>query len=162
MRYSLAEQGRTFVIRLEDGEIIHETIERFAREQSIQSASLLVVGGADEGSRLVVGPEEGGTQPVTPMEHILGDVHEIAGVGTLFPDETGRPVLHMHIACGRESSTVTGCVRRGVRVWQFVEVILTELTGTGATRILDAQMGFMILDPAPGSHSGTPAKGDCS
>jgi len=32
----------------------------------------------------------------------------------------------MHMACGREEETITGCVRRGVRTWHVLEVILTE------------------------------------
>jgi predicted DNA-binding protein with PD1-like motif len=42
------------------------------------------------------------------MAHIIEDVHEIFGTGTLFPDEEGNPVLHMHMACGRNNNTVTG------------------------------------------------------
>ena len=56
MRYSTARMGRIFVIRLEDGEVLHETIERFAAEQGIGAAALIIVGGVDEGSKLVVGP----------------------------------------------------------------------------------------------------------
>lgn len=147
MRFSTARQGRIFVIRLEDGEILHETIERFAEAQGIRAAALIVVGGADEGSRLVVGPEEGRAIPVNPMTHILDQVHEIAGVGTLFPDEGGKPVLHLHLACGRRESTVTGCVRTGVKIWQIGEIILWELTGTTAVRKLDPQLGFKLLNP---------------
>jgi predicted DNA-binding protein with PD1-like motif len=147
MRYSTARLGRIFVIRLEDGEILHETIERFAAEQGIRAAALIIVGGADEGSRLVVGPEKGRSVPVNPMTHILDDVHEIAGTGTLFPDEEGKPVLHMHIACGREAATVTGCVRTGVTIWHIGEVILFELTDTPAIRKIDPQLGFKLLSP---------------
>jgi predicted DNA-binding protein with PD1-like motif len=60
MRYSTARMGRIFVIRLEDGEVLHETIERFAEEQGIRAAALIIVGGADEGSRLVVGRKRDG------------------------------------------------------------------------------------------------------
>lgn len=147
MKYSPARTGRAFVIRLEDGEVIHEVIERFAAEQRIRAATLIVVGGADLGSRLVVGPAEGRAHPVVPMEHALEDVHEITGTGTLFPDENGKPVLHMHIACGRKASTVTGCVRTGVKVWQIMEVILLELTDTTSVRKLDAATGFKLLSP---------------
>jgi predicted DNA-binding protein with PD1-like motif len=147
MRYSTARMGRIFVIRLEDGEILHETIERFAAEQEIRAAALIVVGGADTGSRLVVGPEEGRTVPVNPMTLVLDNVHEIAGTGTLFPDEEGKPVLHMHVACGRESATVTGCVRTGVKIWHIGEVILFELTDTPAIRKVDPQLGFKLLCP---------------
>jgi len=147
MRYSEARQGRCFVIRLEDGDVLHEEIERFAAQQGIRAASLIVVGGADEGSRLVVGPEQGRASPVVPMEHVLDNVHEVAGVGTLFPDGQGKPMLHVHMACGRNSSTVTGCVRRGVKVWQVMEIVLIELVGTSAARKLDAATGFELLEP---------------
>ena len=81
MRYSTAQMGRIFVIRLGDGEVLHETIERFAEEQGIGAAALIIVGGADEGSKLVVGPEKGRDVPVNPMTQILNGVHEITGTG---------------------------------------------------------------------------------
>ena len=147
MKYSEAKQGRTFVIRLEDGDIIHEELEEFARVHSINAAAVIAVGGADEGSKLVVGPEQGRSATIMPIEHVLGDVHEISGVGTIFPDKDHNPVLHMHIACGREESTVTGCVRRGVKVWHLLELILFELLDSSASRIFDEQTGFELLEP---------------
>jgi predicted DNA-binding protein with PD1-like motif len=147
MKVSQAKQGRVFVIRLEDGDVVHEEIERFAREQSIKAAALIIIGGADEGSKLVVGPEQGREKPVVPMEHILDSVYEIAGTGTLFPDEEDNPVLHMHMACGRNTSTVTGCVRRGVKVWHIMEVILFELVDSSGVRVLDPEIGFKLLEP---------------
>ena len=147
MKYSQAEQGRVFVIRLEDGDIIHEELERFAREKSITAAALIIIGGADKGSTLIVGPEEGRAEPVVPMEHVLDNVREVAGTGTLFPDENGEPLLHMHMACGRNESTVTGCIRRGVKVWQLMEVVLFELVDSTAVRRLDDAIGFPLLEP---------------
>ncbi len=147
MRYSEAAQGRIFIIRLEDGEIFHEVIERFAREKGIERGFLNVVGGADKGSRLVVGPEESRAYPVNPMVHELYDAHEIVGTGTLFPDDEGNPVVHLHMACGREENTVTGCVRSGVTVWQVMEVILVELLGSTARRLPDKASGFKLLIP---------------
>ena len=147
MKYSEAKHGRIFVIRLEDGDIVHDEIERFAREKSIGAAALIIVGGADQKSKVVVGPEKGRATPVIPMEHVLDEVHEIAGVGTLFPDDAGNPVLHMHMACGRKSSTITGCIREGVRVWHVMEVILFELADTTGVRTHDSETGFKLLQP---------------
>ncbi|MBN1548372.1 MAG: DNA-binding protein [Syntrophaceae bacterium] len=147
MKYSQAKQGRIFVIRLEDGDILHEEIERLAAAQGIRAGALLAVGGADTGSTLVVGPDKGRVKPIVPLEHVLDDVHEVAGVGTLFPDDTGKPVLHMHGAFGRKETTVTGCVRTGVRVWHVLEVILIELTDTAASRLPDEATGFKLLQP---------------
>jgi len=147
MKYSEAKHGRIFVIRLEDGDIVHDEIERFAREKSIGAAALIIVGGADQKSKVVVGPERGRATPVVPMEHVLDEVHEIAGVGTLFPDDAGNPVLHMHMACGRKSSTITGCIREGVRVWHVMEVIVFELADTTGVRTHDSKTGFKLLHP---------------
>ncbi len=147
MKFSEAKPGRIFILRLENGDILHEAIESFAREQQINAAALMVLGGADGGSKLVVGPEQREVRPVVPMEAILGNVHEISGVGTLFPDTAGQPVLHMHIAAGREEKTITGCVRRGVAVWQVMEVVLWELTETSGKRVIDTTTGFELLQP---------------
>ena len=84
MKVSEAKMGRVFVIRLEDGDILHEE---------------------------------------------------------------GNPILHMHLACGRGDQTITGCVRRGVKVWHVLEIILTELTGTRAVRRPDTATGFNLLSP---------------
>jgi len=147
MKYSEAKSGRVFVIRLEDGDIVHEEIERFAQEKSIRSAALIVIGGADEGSRLVVGPEAGRAVPMVAMEQALENVHEVAGTGTLFPDEAGTPLLHMHMACGREGKTVTGCIRQGVQVWQVMEVILFELVDSTGARVHEPATGLKLLKP---------------
>lgn len=147
MKYSEAKPGRIFVIRLEDGDIVHETIEKFAQEQNIGAAALVILGGADRGSKIVVGPEAGRTKPVVPMQRILADVHEVSGIGTLFPDEKGNPILHMHMACGRQAETVTGCIRTGVKVWHVMEAILFELTDSTGKRIMDPQTGFKLLIP---------------
>lgn len=148
MRYSEAKQGRRFVVRLDDGEILHDEIEKFAIDQGIRAAAVIAVGGADKGSKLVVGPEEGRAEKINPMEHTLADVCEISGTGTIFPDEEGNPILHMHMACGRKGETVTGCVRAGVKVWHVMEIIIDEITDTEAKRTIDESTGFKLLQPS--------------
>jgi len=150
MKFSEAQTGRTFIIRLEDGDILHEEIERFAADREIRAATLSAVGGVDAGSHLIVGPAGGRAPDIVPMETVLDNVYEATGSGTLFPDEAGHPVLHMHLACGRGEKTITGCVRRGVKVWHVLEVILIELTGTRAVRRMDTATGFKLLDPVCG------------
>lgn len=145
MKYSECKPGRIFVICLENGDIVHKEIEQFARNHSIRAASLMIIGGADKGSKLIVGPETRTATPVSPLSIVLENVHEIVGAGTLFPDQEGNPVLHMHMACGRKSSTETGCIRRGVRVWHTMEVILFELIESEGKRVFDSETGFNLL-----------------
>ena len=145
MKFSLCKPGRIYVVCLENGDIVHEEIEKFAHSQSITAAFLTIIGGADKGSQLIVGPEHEKELPISPMEHILQNVHEIVGAGTLFPNQEGNPVLHLHMACGRRSSTKTGCIRRGVKVWYTMEAIVFELLESTGRRILDPQTGFALL-----------------
>lgn len=147
MKYSEAKSGRVFVLRLEDGDVVHEVIESFARKQGIMAASMIVLGGADAGSTIVTGPEQGRAPIIVPKTRVLDNVHEVAGTGTLFPDEAGTPVLHLHMACGRGGSTITGCVRNGVRVWHVMEVILYELLDSTGKRKKDRATGFDLLVP---------------
>ena len=148
MKYSQASLGRVFVVRLEDGDVVHECLERFAHEQAIRSAGLIVLGDADAGSRLVAGTEAGRADPLEFVERVLDDAHEVAGVGTIFPDEVGNPLPHVHLACGRKDSLVVGCVRPGVRVWHVMEVIVIELLDCTAVRRFEAGLpGFKLLNP---------------
>ena len=71
MKYSQAGLGRIFVIRLEDGDIVHEEIEKFAREKKISAASLIVLGGADAKSVLVTGPEQGRAKKIVPKSEVI-------------------------------------------------------------------------------------------
>lgn len=147
MKYSEAKHGRVFILRLEDGDVVHETIERFAHEHGSHAAALIAVGGADEGSRFVVGPETGRGKDVNPLEHVLTGVHEVAGTGTLFPNEKGEMIIHMHMAAGRRDQTVTGCIRKGVKVWHVLEVILFELLDSTAVRRFEPATGFELMQP---------------
>ncbi len=145
MQYSEGRIGRVFAIRLEHGERMPDTLEAFAAEKGVRSGMAIMVGGADEGSRFVVGPEDGHTMPPVPMVNALSGVHEVAAVGTLFPDEEGRPVLHMHAAFGRGDQTQSGCIREGIVTWQVLEIVLIETVGVDAARVPDAETGFRLL-----------------
>jgi len=147
MKYTKATQGRAFILRLENGEIVHEVIENFAAKNLIRVASVSIIGGAAKGSRLVVGPEDGDAKPVIPTVHVLDNVYEVTGTGTIFPDDQGEPMIHMHMACGRGSSTITGCIRSGVKVWHIMEVVILELSGASGKRVMDPEIGFKLLRP---------------
>ncbi len=146
MNYDEANVGRVFILRLDDGEIIHEVIESFAAKKYISSALCFFVGGAENKSKIVVGPKDGDAPKIEPMTTLLKGVHEACGVGTIFPDESGKPKLHMHASFGRNDNAVTGCVRMGVEVWCIGEVVILELTGSSAKRVKDKTTGFELLE----------------
>ena len=137
--------GRVFVLRLEDGDVVPECIERFAEEKGISVGHVILVGGIGDGE-IVVGPRRSEERPPEPMLLPVDSAHEVVGVGVLAPNEDGKPVLHIHAALGRSGQTMTGCLRPGVSTWLVGEAILYEITGTTATRLPDKESGFNLLE----------------
>lgn len=146
MNYTQTSLGRIFVLRLHKNERLHEVIERFAKEKHVKSGMCFFLGGAEDKSKVVVGPKDSKAMPPEPMVMLLKGVHEGYGVGTLFTDEEGTPKLHMHASFGRNENSVTGCVRMGVDVWQIGEVVIFEFTGGSAKRAKNKETGFELLE----------------
>lgn len=144
MKTAQASLGRVFVLRLEDGDTVPQCVEEFAAENNVQRAFLAMIGGVGQG-KLVVGPKQGDAPKIEPMTWSVPDVCEAAAVGTIFPDEQGRPKLHMHSALGRGDETHTGCVRLGIGVWKICEVILFEILGD-MVRKIEPKFGFEVLE----------------
>ncbi len=146
MKYTEASQGRVFILRMEHGDKIPDLIEEFAQKQQVKSALVFWLGGADTGSRVVVGPEDGAVPKPIPMVTRLLGTSEALGLGTLFCDEKGYPKLHLHASFGRNREAITGCTRDGVDIWQIGEVIVLELINVAALRKVDPQTGFELLE----------------
>jgi predicted DNA-binding protein with PD1-like motif len=146
LNYTEAKLGRIFILRLHQGERLHEVIEKFAAEKQVSNALCLFLGGAEDKSKVVVGPKDGTALPPEPMVTLLKGVHEACGVGTIFADEQGKPKLHMHASFGRNDAAVTGCVRMGVDVWQIGEVVILELAVLSAKRAKNEDTGFEFLE----------------
>jgi predicted DNA-binding protein with PD1-like motif len=136
--------GRIFILRLHSGEIVHETLETFAEKNDIKSAVCLFLGGAEDKSKLVVGPKDGNALPVEPMTTMLKGVHEGCGVGTIFCNSEGKPKLHMHGSFGRNDNAITGCMRAGVEIWSIGEVVMFEFNSS-AKREKEPKTGFALL-----------------
>ena len=146
MKASQGQIGRVFVIRLEDGDVVPECIERFAAEQGVSVGHAVLIGGIG-GGQVVVGPRRSDQMPPEPMLLPIDAAHEVVGLGVLAPGEDGRPVLHIHAALGRAGGTMTGCLRPGVTTWLVGEVVLYEILGTDARRVTDDACGFALLEP---------------
>jgi uncharacterized protein len=145
MQYCEARQGRVFILRLEEGERLNDSIEKFAREQQISHGLAFFLGGSADGSKVVVGPEAN-REKIIPMIHALKGEQEVLALGTLIPNEAGEPVLHMHGAAGREGQATVGCTRAGVNVWLIGEVVLLEILGADSVwRQKDPATGFQLL-----------------
>jgi predicted DNA-binding protein with PD1-like motif len=137
--------GRVFVLRLEDGDVVPDCIERFAAEKNISVGQVVLVGGIGSG-QVVVGPEDSVTMPPHPTLLPINGAHEVVGVGIIAPDKDGRPVLHIHASLGRADKALTGCLRPGVTTWLVGEAIIYEILGAKAARLPDKKSGFDLME----------------
>ena len=148
MKATEGQIGRIFILRLEDGDIIPECIERFAEGKGITAGQVILIGGIG-GGEVVVGPRRSDEMPPEPMLLPLDGAHEVAGVGVLAPGEDGKMALHIHAALGRSGKTTTGCLRPGVTTWLVGEAVIFEILGVNAKRVLSEETGFALLEVVP-------------
>ncbi len=137
--------GRVFIVRLEDGDVVPDCLEAFAKEKGIKTAQVVLIGGIGRG-QVVSGPRWTDEMPPDPVLLPVDGAHEVAGVGIIAPDEQGNPVLHIHAALGRGGRTLTGCLRPGVTTWLVGEAVIYEILGVDAKRLPDTASGFNLLD----------------
>lgn len=143
MQYEAATAGRIITIRLSEGEPVYESITAVAVKEKVTRAVLWIIGGV-KNSRVVVGPERDDERPLVPMQVFLPDSREIVACGTLFPNETDEPSLHIHASFGKSGTTVTGCPRLSLDCWLVTEIIMIEIAGGTAFRKAD-ENGFQLL-----------------
>jgi predicted DNA-binding protein with PD1-like motif len=146
MKYTEANLGRIFILRLEHGDRLPDVIEEFAKNHQIKSAIVHFLGGADTKSKVVVGPEDGTAAELRPMVTELMGTSEAMGTGTIFLNESDTPKLHLHAAFGRNRETIAGCTREGVKIWHIGEVVIFELLHTKAKRKVDLVTGLELLE----------------
>lgn len=147
MRAAEMRDGRVFVLRLEEGEVLHESIEKFCRENGVVNATVIAVGGVDAGSQFVSGPTMPIEGKIVPIVHTVDAPSELTGTGTVFPDEEGNPILHMHGSVGREGRSSTGCFRKRMVVWLVMEVVIREIVGEGPVRtVSDPRIDAKLME----------------
>lgn len=142
MQYSEGRAGRVFVLRLDDGEDLLASIERFVIEKMIDSAMIHILGALREG-QIVTGPEKP-VIPPTPHFEPLRDGWEMIGLGTVYPSDEG-PKIHLHASFGRGKSALTGCLRAESSAFLILEAVVFEISGTTARRERDERTGLHLL-----------------
>ena len=142
MQYSEGSLGRVFVLRMDDGEDLLESIQKFVEEKCIESGMMLFLGAMKEG-RAVTGPEEP-VIPPTPHFETFDSAWEVFGMATVYPSTDG-PKIHIHSSMGRGRAALVGCIRDKAQVYLIVEAVLIEFKGLGARRELDERTGLYLL-----------------
>ena len=143
MEYQAGKVGRVIVARLFEGEDLYAQVQALAAKENLRGAVVLAVGGLRR-AKVVVGPKDP-HGPIQPQFRDFDDAREIVAVGTIFPDDSDQPVLHLHAGIGRGSETLVGCPRGGASIFCVLELIVIEIDGIDARRLMDPAVGLNLL-----------------
>ncbi len=86
MKYTEGHIGRVFILRLEDGDLLPQTIEQFAKEKQINHGHVTMIGCVSSGE-VVVGPRKTDEMPPDPMKVPIEGAHETIATGVLVINE---------------------------------------------------------------------------
>lgn len=139
MEYRSGTVGRVFAVRFDEGEDFLAGLTSLVQKENIRSGWFHMLGGFREAD-VVTGPR----QPVMPPEPVWREVREareVLGFGSIFWDGP-EPKFHIHAALGHHGDTLTGCVRKGTKIYLVLEVYITEICDMDAQRPWFAEGGF--------------------
>jgi predicted DNA-binding protein with PD1-like motif len=142
MQYSEGRIGRIFVLRMDHGEDMIESLQMFLEEKGIESCTALFLGAMLDG-RAVTGPKRPEVPP-SPNFEAYESAWEVFGMATVYPSADG-PRLHIHSGLGRGRDALLGCIRDKARVYLVVEMVLLEICGLEAERIWNEEMQLFLL-----------------
>jgi len=143
MQYSEGRMGRVFVLRIDHGEDLIESLKKFLSLKKIESCMALFLGALLDG-RAVTGPKKPEIPPIPNFE-AYQSAWEVFGMATIYPSKEG-PKLHIHSGFGRGRDSLTGCIRDKAEVYLIVEAVLFEIYGLEAERVLDEKMQLFLPD----------------
>lgn len=137
--------GYNYLVRLDKGEYLMESLERFVRETQLQGAWVSGIGGALEAELGFYDLETKQYQ----YQRFEGLSEIVSLAGSLAFDENGKLIVHLHGVFGdKQYQTLGGHVKdlvAGATVELFV-----HLSQLPVRRKLDGEVGLPLLDLSKG------------
>jgi uncharacterized protein len=138
--------GSAWLLRLDDGQDLFETLSAFAAREDIRAAA--VAFGIGMFRRATVGYWDG--QQYRPCE--LGAPHEVVGLHGTIARADGRPSIHLHAALAGPDHTLVGGHLLQATVGVLQEILVETFPGRSFGRPMVESFGLRMLDLEPGSQ----------
>lgn len=138
-------EGNRWMLRLDDGQDLFETLADWARRESIGAAA--IVSGIGMFRRATIGYWDG--SQYRPRD--LTEPHEVVALHGSIARADGAPSLHLHAAlAGPDHRLVGGHLMRAT-VGVLQEVVVEAFPGRIFGRPMVESFGLRMLDLEPGS-----------
>lgn len=136
-------EGSRWMLRLDDGQDLFETISGFAQQENIRAGT--VVFGIGMFRRLTLGYWDG--SQYQPRE--LTVPHEVVSLHGSIARAGGAPSLHLHAAVAGPDHTVVGGHLLRATVGAIQEILIETFPGRTFGRPLVESYGLKMLDLEP-------------
>ena len=130
--FSTEKTGRIFVLRLDSGDYLLESIESLVQKENIKDAVVVsAIGTLDE--YRVHWVTTTGFPAENHFEHWKDKPLELASVGGVIAN--GKP--HLHIVVSDSEKAYSGHLEKGCRVLYLAEIVIIELKSLDLSREYD-------------------------
>lgn len=137
--------GTRWMVRLDDGEDLLDSLAEFARREDLHAA--VVVSGIGMLRRATIGYWDGSRY--RPQE--LTVPHEVVGLHGSIARSGGAPSIHLHVAAAGPDLRLVGGHLLRATVGVLQEILIETFPGRSFGRPLVESFGLRLLDLEPGS-----------
>ena len=143
MEYTQVQLGRVFIIRLDNGDDLLDSIKQITIKENIKTGFAHIIGACSK-SNVVLGPKERSLPPV-PYYWNFDDARELLGFAFI-AQENNEPKIHLHSGIGHYTETKLGCIRNECNVFLTVEAVIQEVISNNITRKYDVNCKASLLN----------------
>ncbi len=140
------QDGTRWMLRLDDGEDVFDTLSRFAEANGIRAAAIAF--GIGMFRRATVGYWDGSQY----RTHELAVPHEVVGLHGTIARADDRPSVHLHVALAGPDHRIVGGHLMNATVGVLQEILLETFPGHTFGRPMVETFGLRMLDLEPGAH----------
>lgn len=138
MRTFAGEQGRTFIMRLDQGDLLLESIQQLAEKEKIYNG--VICSGIATFDEVNIQMTNTLDYPIGYVVHNLREPIELGALnGTIINQEP-----HIHGVIGNGEHTWTGHLSKGCRILYLAEVVIQEVKGLNLIRRANQNGVFQI------------------
>jgi uncharacterized protein len=134
------KSGGHYVVRVDKGEELVESLRRFARESGLKLGYVTGIGATD---RVKIGLFDVTEKKFHQTE--LSGPHEVTSVAGNLTTMDGEPYLHLHVTVADAKHNVFGGHLVSARISATFEAFVTEAAGE-VGRYRDEKLGLNLLD----------------
>lgn len=145
--FSTMEWGRTFILRLDRGDYVLESILELINQEDIHDA--VVISGIGSLDECVIHMVTGSEVPYPEyFKRWSNQPLELASLSGLIIN--GQP--HLHTVVSDTQSACAGHMEKGCRILCLGEIVIAELKTLNLDRVPDVTAGVSKIDIMPGAN----------